>query len=108
MISCRYGVWKIVLWWLGVRVTTLDSMLLYSIHVGLHLVQMAQKKTPCTDLDQLARIPKKNHWCCIDIGSLGAMTLFKETEQGEVFDSTHQGLLYFLGALCPEYVSKDF
>ena len=28
----------------------------------------------------------------MDIGSQGAMILFKETKQGEVFDSTHQGI----------------
>jgi hypothetical protein len=44
----------------------------------------------------------------MDIGSRGAMMLFKETKQGEVFDSTHQGLFSFLGALCLEDVSKDF
>ena len=27
MISCRYGVWKIVLWWLGLRITSLGSMI---------------------------------------------------------------------------------
>jgi hypothetical protein len=28
----------------------------------------------------------------MDIGSQGEMMLFEETEQGEVFDSTHQGI----------------
>jgi hypothetical protein len=50
----------------------------------------------------------KNSLSCMDMGSRGTMMLFKETEQGEVFDSTHQGLLSFLGALCLEDVSKDF
>jgi hypothetical protein len=28
----------------------------------------------------------------MEIGSQGAMILFEETNQGEVFDSTHQGI----------------
>lgn len=41
-----------------------------------------------------------------DIGSHGAMMLLEEIKQGGVVDSTHQGLLFLLCALCPEDVSK--
>ncbi|KAH9329493.1 hypothetical protein KI387_001601 [Taxus chinensis] len=41
-----------------------------------------------------------------DIGSKGAMLLLEEIKQGGVVDSTHQGLLFLLCALCPEDVSK--
>lgn len=41
-----------------------------------------------------------------DIGSQGAMMLLEEIKQGGVVDSTHQGLLFLLCALCPEDVSK--
>lgn len=50
---------------------------------------------------------QKFHWCCMDIGSQGAMMLLEETKQGGVFDSTRQGILSFLGALCPGDASKD-
>uniref|UniRef100_A0A0C9RFU7 TSA: Wollemia nobilis Ref_Wollemi_Transcript_29431_1497 transcribed RNA sequence n=1 Tax=Wollemia nobilis TaxID=56998 RepID=A0A0C9RFU7_9CONI len=41
-----------------------------------------------------------------DIGSQGARMLLEEIKQGGVVDSTHQGLLFLLCALCPEDVSK--
>jgi len=41
-----------------------------------------------------------------DTGSQGAMMLLEEIKQGGVVDSTHQGLLFLLCALCPEDVSK--
>ncbi|GLJ45219.1 hypothetical protein SUGI_0951760 [Cryptomeria japonica] len=41
-----------------------------------------------------------------DIGSQGAMMLLEEIKKGGVVDSTHQGLLFLLCALCPEDVSK--
>eukprot|EP01018_Ginkgo_biloba_P032082 Gb_01471 [translate_table: standard] len=41
-----------------------------------------------------------------DIGREGAMFLLEEIKQGGVVDSTHQGLLFLLCALCPEDVSK--
>ncbi|KAG6396020.1 hypothetical protein SASPL_142158 [Salvia splendens] len=41
-----------------------------------------------------------------DIGEKIAATLLAEIEQGGVVDSTHQGLLFLLCALCPPDVSK--
>lgn len=41
-----------------------------------------------------------------DIGAQSAMLLLEEIKQGGVVDSTHQGLLFLLCALCPEDVSK--
>ncbi|KAH6774496.1 RNA cyclase family protein [Perilla frutescens var. hirtella] len=41
-----------------------------------------------------------------DIGEKIASTLLGEIEQGGVVDSTHQGLLFLLCALCPQDVSK--
>ncbi|KAL8458061.1 hypothetical protein ACS0TY_035802 [Phlomoides rotata] len=41
-----------------------------------------------------------------DIGEEIASTLLGEIEQGGVVDSTHQGLLFLLCALCPQDVSK--
>ncbi|XP_022142004.1 probable RNA 3'-terminal phosphate cyclase-like protein [Momordica charantia] len=41
-----------------------------------------------------------------DIGEQMAFALLGEIEQGGVVDSTHQGLLFLLCALCPEDVSK--
>ncbi|KAG8384737.1 hypothetical protein BUALT_Bualt04G0149300 [Buddleja alternifolia] len=41
-----------------------------------------------------------------DIGVQIASTLLGEIEQGGVVDSTHQGLLFLLCALCPQDVSK--
>ena len=75
------------------------------------------RTSPCSDgteestmyrFGSIGKNTQKIHWCCMDIGSRGAMILFKETKQGEVFDSTHQGLISFLSALCIEDVLKDF
>ncbi|KAK6141057.1 hypothetical protein DH2020_025194 [Rehmannia glutinosa] len=41
-----------------------------------------------------------------DIGEKIASALLSEIEQGGVVDSTHQGLLFLLCALCPQDVSK--
>uniref|UniRef100_A0A2P2K6G0 Uncharacterized protein MANES_04G047600 n=3 Tax=Rhizophora mucronata TaxID=61149 RepID=A0A2P2K6G0_RHIMU len=41
-----------------------------------------------------------------DIGEQIASVLLEEIEQGGVVDSTHQGLLFLLCALCPQDVSK--
>ncbi|KNA20270.1 hypothetical protein SOVF_053870 [Spinacia oleracea] len=41
-----------------------------------------------------------------DVGVEIASALLGEIEQGGVVDSTHQGLLYILCALCPQDVSK--
>ncbi|OVA00309.1 RNA 3'-terminal phosphate cyclase [Macleaya cordata] len=41
-----------------------------------------------------------------DIGEQAASVLLGEIEQGGVVDSTHQGLLFLLCALCPQDVSK--
>ncbi|RAL47746.1 hypothetical protein DM860_012371 [Cuscuta australis] len=41
-----------------------------------------------------------------DIGEQIASALLNEIEQGGVVDSTHQGLLFLLCALCPQDVSK--
>ncbi|URD93435.1 RNA 3'-terminal phosphate cyclase-like [Musa troglodytarum] len=41
-----------------------------------------------------------------DVGVQAASTLLGEIEQGGVVDSTHQGLLFLLCALCPPDVSK--
>ncbi|XP_028802485.1 probable RNA 3'-terminal phosphate cyclase-like protein isoform X2 [Neltuma alba] len=41
-----------------------------------------------------------------DIGQQTAYALLQEIQQGGVVDSTHQGLLFLLCALCPQDVSK--
>ncbi|XP_077245017.1 RNA cyclase family protein [Tasmannia lanceolata] len=41
-----------------------------------------------------------------DLGVQAASMLLEEIEQGGVVDSTHQGLLFLLCALCPQDVSK--
>lgn len=41
-----------------------------------------------------------------DIGLQAVTQLLEEVKQGGVIDSTHQGLLFLLSALCPEDVSK--
>ncbi|GAB4842281.1 hypothetical protein Ancab_012250 [Ancistrocladus abbreviatus] len=41
-----------------------------------------------------------------DVGEQTASVLLEEIEQGGVVDSTHQGLLFLLCALCPQDVSK--
>ncbi|XP_002974064.2 probable RNA 3'-terminal phosphate cyclase-like protein [Selaginella moellendorffii] len=41
-----------------------------------------------------------------DLGTQAAMSLLQEIRLGGVVDSTHQGLLFILCALCPEDVSK--
>ncbi|XP_052195090.1 probable RNA 3'-terminal phosphate cyclase-like protein [Diospyros lotus] len=42
----------------------------------------------------------------VDVGEQIASVLLEEIEQGGVVDSTHQGLLFLLCALCPPDVSK--
>ncbi|XP_010273558.1 PREDICTED: probable RNA 3'-terminal phosphate cyclase-like protein [Nelumbo nucifera] len=42
----------------------------------------------------------------VDVGEQIASVLLGEVEQGGVVDSTHQGLLFLLCALCPQDVSK--
>ncbi|XP_019175956.1 PREDICTED: probable RNA 3'-terminal phosphate cyclase-like protein [Ipomoea nil] len=42
----------------------------------------------------------------VDVGEQIASALLAEIEQGGVVDSTHQGLLFLLCALCPQDVSK--
>ena len=108
MILCRYGVWKIMLWWLGVRVTTLGSMIVVFDSCWTSPCSDGTEESTMYRFGSIGKNTQKIHWCCMDIGSRGAMMLFKETEQGKVFDSTHQGFLSFLGALCLEDVSKDF
>ncbi|KAL1538658.1 putative RNA 3'-terminal phosphate cyclase-like protein [Salvia divinorum] len=49
---------------------------------------------------------KKDLRSAEDIGEKIAATLLAEVEQGGVVDSTHQGLLFLLCALCPPDVSK--
>eukprot|EP00252_Welwitschia_mirabilis_P025637 TRINITY_DN8102_c0_g1_i1.p1 TRINITY_DN8102_c0_g1~~TRINITY_DN8102_c0_g1_i1.p1 ORF type:complete len:380 (+),score=67.34 TRINITY_DN8102_c0_g1_i1:237-1376(+) len=51
------------------------------------------------DSDEAPMLPE-------DIGSQVAKMLLEEIKQGGVVDSTHQGLLFLLCALCPEDVSK--
>ncbi|XP_002971213.2 probable RNA 3'-terminal phosphate cyclase-like protein [Selaginella moellendorffii] len=41
-----------------------------------------------------------------DLGTQAAMSFLQEIKLGGVVDSTHQGLLFILCALCPEAVSK--
>ncbi|CAH9061419.1 unnamed protein product [Cuscuta epithymum] len=42
----------------------------------------------------------------VDVGEQIASALLNEIEQGGVVDSTHQGLLFLLCAMCPQDVSK--
>jgi hypothetical protein len=75
MISCRYGVWKIVLWWLGVRVTTLGSMIVVFDSCWTSPCSDGTEESTMYRFGSVGKNTQKIHWSCMDIGSRGAMML---------------------------------
>ncbi|KAI9115444.1 hypothetical protein K1719_013763 [Acacia pycnantha] len=60
----------------------------------------AEETSDFTDDEKKGLIPPE------DVGQQTAYALLQEIQQGGVVDSTHQGLLFLLCALCPQDVSK--
>ncbi|XP_024017516.1 probable RNA 3'-terminal phosphate cyclase-like protein [Morus notabilis] len=58
------------------------------------------------EMDELQDMEKKDLTPAEDVGLRIASVLLGEIEQGGVVDSTHQGLLFLLCALCPQDISK--
>ncbi|KAG9453692.1 hypothetical protein H6P81_006596 [Aristolochia fimbriata] len=72
--------------------------LLVEIYLLLDIVVLALQAYLLLDITQ--NVPPET------LGIRAASMLLEEIEQG-VVDSTHQGLLFLLCALCPQYVSKE-